>query len=104
MKKDSTKEVKLIKMYTLDVESMAKVIRHWGAKFVQYIQLLRDRTIFSSKNTDQQYEAGHGSEMVDIDQSHAARHVTVPGANKEQPGDFQRFQDASTNTYENREC
>ena len=83
MKKDSTKEVKLIKMYTLDVESMAKVMRHWGSKFVQYIQLFRDRTTFSSKNTDQQYEAGHGSEMVDIDQSHAAGHVAVSCTNKE---------------------
>ena len=34
---------------------------------------------------DQQYEAGHGSEMVEVDEGHAARHVTVPGAHKEQP-------------------
>ena len=59
---------------------------------------------FHHKRTNQEYEAGHGSEMVDIDQSHAPRHVTVPGTDKEQPGDFGRFQDASTNTYENTEC
>merc|ERR1719153_659847 len=44
MKKDSTKEVKLIKMYTLDVESMAKVMRHSSMRQgmgVRWLTLIR---------------------------------------------------------------